>query len=520
MSKSACLGHIDNAALWGETPLRPDSSTRRFVRPGMSQHPTWRRDSAEPIQSDLASPGKAEETPSTSRPAGESDPAAVKRESDFSELAAKFAAHGSGKIPAELSGDLALDVVLNEIVEQACLATGATGAAIALTRGGEMVCRASSAGIAPELGTRLDMNAGLSGACVRTRSMQCCNDALTDPRVDAEVSRQLGVRSVVVVPLVSDENLTGIFEIFSPRPAAFGERDLRTLEVLAERILKNTRARQSARFSNGLAPTSFVPAAPPQEDAEDLLKRLQAYGRSASEVPADSAETDAAPREARFDWLTAVMGAMVISVAMLMGLALGVHAGWLRGNHASKAATMRPSADREAPAAKATKESPTAATASPLAAGNTPAAGQSEVGSESVRIPEGSLRVYENGKEIFRTPPASSEAGKAANTGTAAHGASIVELSPDVAEGSLTRRVEPQYPEQALAQRVQGAVQLEVRIGREGAVQEIKLVSGDPLLAAAAIAAVRQWQFAPHAVNGRAVEMETRITLRFTLPPN
>jgi TonB family protein len=490
----------------------------------MSHHPTWRPDSAEPIQSDLASPGKAEETQSASRPAGESDPVAAKAESDFSELAAKFAAHGSGKIPADLSGDLALDVVLNEIVEQACLATRAAGAAIALTRGDEMVCRASSGGIAPELGTRLEMHAGLSGACVRTRSMQCCNDALVDPRVDADVSRQLGVRSVVVVPLVSDEKLIGIFEIFSPRPAAFGERDLQTLEVLAECILKNTRARHSSRFSSGLAPTSFESSPAPQEDAEDLLKRLQASGRSASEVPAHSplveAETDAAPQETRIDWLTAVMGAMVISGAMLMGLALGVHAGWLRGNHASKAATMGPSADRVEPSAKATKENSTAGTASPFAAENSPAAGQSEGGSEGVRIPEGSLRVYENGKEIFRTSPASSEAGKEANTGTASHGASIVELSPDAAEGSLTRRVEPQYPEQALAQRLQGAVQLEVRIGREGAVQEIKLVSGDPLLAAAAIAAVRQWQFAPHTVSGRAVEMETRITLRFTLPPN
>ena len=79
-------------------------------------------------------------------------------------------------------------------------------------------------------------------------------------------------------------------------------------------------------------------------------------------------------------------------------------------------------------------------------------------------------------------------------------------------------RVEPQYPEQALVQHVQGTVLLDVLMNRQGAVQNILLVSGDPLLADAAIAAVRQWRFKPQIVNGRAVESETRVTLRFVLP--
>jgi len=458
-------------------------------------------------------------------------------------VAAKFAAHGGGKIPAELSGDLALDVVLNEIVEQACLATGATGAAIALMRGEEMVCRASSGGIAPELGTRLDMNSGLSGACVRTRNIQCCEDALTDPRADAEVSRQLGVRSVVVVPLSSDGELIGIFEIFSPRPAAFGDRDLRTLEVLAERILKNARARQSSLVSIGLAATSLVSATTQPEDlAEDLIKRLQAETASeaaAHHVPAysppaeqretETTESGSSPQP-QFDWLTSVMGVIVISIAMLMGVVLGMRVGWFKvsGQHVPKVTTTRSSADESAALGKDTKASQTSAKSptSLLAAGNKPAAAQSESRTERARVPEGSLRVYENGKEIFRTPPVNVDAaierlaGNDANADAAAHAAGIVELSPDAAQGSLLRRVEPEYPEQARVQRVQGTVLLDVRISRDGAVQEIKLLSGDPLLAEAAMAAVRQWQFKPHTVNGLAVEMETKITLRFALPPN
>src|ERR1700683_5346870 len=74
---------------------------------------------------------------------------------DLRELAAKFAEHGGGKVSPELSADLALQIVLNEIVEQACLATGASSAAIVLERGGGGACRGSTGGRAPGLGPRL-----------------------------------------------------------------------------------------------------------------------------------------------------------------------------------------------------------------------------------------------------------------------------------------------------------------------------------------------------------------------------
>jgi protein TonB len=141
---------------------------------------------------------------------------------------------------------------------------------------------------------------------------------------------------------------------------------------------------------------------------------------------------------------------------------------------------------------------------------------------ETGRLPDGSLRVYENGKEIFRMPPSATDATGAPsaekNAGSALQPASIVELSPDAAEGSLVRRVEPEYPEQALAQHIQGPVLLDLHIGQDGSVQQIKVVSGDAELAAAAATAVRQWKFKPQLVHGRPVEMETQITLKFTLP--
>ena len=93
-------------------------------------------------------------------------------QSNVTEVARTLAAHGGGVA----SLDLALDLVLNEVVEQARLATGATGAAIALARASEMVCRATAGADAPDLGVRLETTSGLSGACLQTGEIQQCGD--------------------------------------------------------------------------------------------------------------------------------------------------------------------------------------------------------------------------------------------------------------------------------------------------------------------------------------------------------
>src|ERR1700756_368079 len=112
-------------------------------------------------------------------------------DSEIRGLTSALAASGGGAS----SEDLALDLVLNQIVEQACLATGATGAAIALTRDGVMVGRATTGRNAPDLGIRLD-NAGFSSECLRMGALQRCDDAETDPRVDPVTCRMLGIRSI------------------------------------------------------------------------------------------------------------------------------------------------------------------------------------------------------------------------------------------------------------------------------------------------------------------------------------
>ncbi|HVI11113.1 MAG TPA: GAF domain-containing protein [Candidatus Binatia bacterium] len=138
-----------------------------------------------------------------------------------------------------------LDAALQLLAERAEYITQASGAAIALRRGdhNDMLCRASTGSNAPELGSVLSMEYGLSGECVRTRQPLRCDDAERDPRVNHEVCRQLGIASVVLMPIVSNEQVLGVFELFSGKPRAFEPRDVSALQRLSE--MAGTAVRQA-----------------------------------------------------------------------------------------------------------------------------------------------------------------------------------------------------------------------------------------------------------------------------------
>jgi len=129
-----------------------------------------------------------------------------------------------------------LDAALQLLAERAQYITGASGAAIALREGRDMICRASAGPSAPALGAKLQVNSGLSGESVRTQRTLRCDDADSDDRVNRESCHVLGIASVVVMPLVRDGEVNGVFELLSGRPYAFEERDLAALEKLGEMI--------------------------------------------------------------------------------------------------------------------------------------------------------------------------------------------------------------------------------------------------------------------------------------------
>ncbi len=93
-----------------------------------------------------------------------------------------------------------------------------------------------------------------------------------------------------------------------------------------------------------------------------------------------------------------------------------------------------------------------------------------------------------------------------------------VSLSEDLSRRLLLQKVLPSYPEQAVKARLQGPVVLQAWIGRDGSIQDLKLVRGSFLLGQAAYRAVKQWRYQPYLINGRAVEAETFVTVDFRLP--
>ena len=92
-----------------------------------------------------------------------------------------------------------------------------------------------------------------------------------------------------------------------------------------------------------------------------------------------------------------------------------------------------------------------------------------------------------------------------------------VRVSAGVTNGLLVKRVQPQYPPLARQARIQGTVILQAEISKTGDIQNLRLISGHPMLAPAAIEAVKQWKYKPYLLNGEPVEVETTVQVNFTL---
>ena len=88
-------------------------------------------------------------------------------------------------------------------------------------------------------------------------------------------------------------------------------------------------------------------------------------------------------------------------------------------------------------------------------------------------------------------------------------------VSQGVAEGNLVHRVEPQYPQMAKVAHIQGEVILAATISKSGVIENLHAISGHPILAQAAMDAVKQWKYKPYLLNGEAVEVETTVKVSF-----
>ena len=457
-------------------------------------------------------------------------------ESDLAELAAKFSSDEGGQLSAELSADLALEVVLHEMVEQARVATGASGAAVILERDGEWVCRASSGTGAPELGARLGNDSGLTAECIKTGRAQRCDDTEKDSRVDIEACRSLGVRSLMMLPISHGEKLIGVFAAFSPRISAFGDENERDLKALSSYVIRSLTltseppptseqstekisAPESASVGEIGTETSILVNFPNENKSEE--KFIAAELQDRFETPQESVpETQRAERHMGSKIATWILAAAVLVFAVFLTVATSRRLSGGKTIRRHSPARSHPQGD----VANQSGENRGSENQSDPEVGRV----GDKPGAADLANDAGSLTVYENGKEVFHVPAAIEKRDSGATVATAesavatptssAHAPRIYQLSPEDAQREVLLRVEPVYPEQAREQRVEGIVVLRVRAGRNGLVKDVKLVGGQPMLVQAAMAAVKQWQFKPHLVDGQPVETQARITLIFELP--
>jgi TonB family protein len=419
------------------------------------------------------------------------------------------------------------DSMIRATTEAARVLTAADGVAIAFRNKGVILCRARSGDLAPDLGSYVNANSGISGECLRTASILVCEDAGTDPRVDHLVCERMGIRSIVVVPLRGPVGISGILEVFARRVNAFGSREinaLRGLAELAEAAYERERRAQQEAIRAALRSAHRLPAL---------------FGRSA----ANESESDGAQEftglQSKFDdprpepYLWAI-GVAVIALLLIAGVWLSWHGPI--SELAELEAAENHNVVQAAPKPKETiappKPTPAIVRAENQKArhwdvAKSSSAEQSQAGPGSAPRVVSAAKVIsdaENSAEPVQPPTVKINA--AANRSEFASLLADRETLPvmagpishGVTGGELIRKVEPVYPPEARAERITGSVVLEIRVSQDGTVRNIRSVSGEPQLVRAAVEAVRQWRYAPTLLDGRPIETSKQITVLFKLP--
>lgn len=171
---------------------------------------------------------------------------------------------------------------LKRMAESVRAITEASGVAIAVARGAEMVCVASAGTCAIEVGASIDLDRGLAGRCARTGEVQNCPDSENDARVNREACRELGVRSMVMMPLRRRRQVVaGVLSVFSHEPEHFSPRNLRFLEFMAGLVLEAVERSQPEPFPPAVSPQ---PAAPLRLTVALATASTRSQGESQEEL--------------------------------------------------------------------------------------------------------------------------------------------------------------------------------------------------------------------------------------------
>lgn len=453
----------------------------------------------------------------------------------------------------------------------------ASGTAIALEQGTEILCVASAGETAPDVGTPLNVSAGLSGLCFRTGESQRCFEARSDPRVDAASCKALGIVSILIVPVKEGERTVGLVEVFAQDEFYFNNNDTAELEQAAPLVLKASRV-EKQRAMAGSAGRTEAPAAPPLKPqlvvsappapavaapelppaaAEETNVLLAAP--ETMDVPAAASPSPALPAGSPRRYFLAGIGVLVLVVA---GWAT---ARWLFPVNAPPVSSQA----EPAPAPAATTALSHSAAPTPTAGAPETAAPQNRPETSAPRpvrpmtaaplVPEtvstkaqppalqppvsGDAAPAKTAPPVTSTPAisqppaAATEAAPApppVNTanlvspgerlpvnlaaGTAATPVTRPEPPPPsstVEPERLIRRVNPVYPTIARVSKITGEVVVDITITKEGNVINPVVESGPVMLRAAVLDAVQQWKYKPYMLNGVPQEIRSKIKVNF-----
>jgi TonB family protein len=429
--------------------------------------------------------------------------------------------------------------IFHAIADAARVLTGAHGIAIAVRTNGVVTCRGRSGDIAPPLGYALNIDSGISGECFRTSETLHCDDAETDSRVEPEVCRSLGIRSIVVVPLRGVNETVGILEAFSGDAFAFSEEQIAYLQKLGE-IAQDAYPRQTAT-NTALPVVGYVRSGDLSLTGSDVALAATSGDEQISLI----ALNETLPQVEHHYW---ILGGAVAMMLMASAIVWWTWHGTSAENTASQSNAQVHSVPTETASAAAAPKTfplkPSPRIADPATdksrtkdvlrnAAKVEATVDVEASHPTNDVARNIGPANNSAESPLRSaasnaavePPmvvlgTSDNAGKLENIASASVRMPEldVKVSQGVTEANVIRKIEPVYPREALAKHLGGTVKLEAFIGDDGSVNDVKLLQGEATLAAAAITAVRQWRYSPCLLDGKPIAVQKEITVIFKAP--
>lgn len=475
-------------------------------------------------------------------------------------------ATGNREQSAQSQLDVLWPVIADDALEAAMKKTqdaaDSTGIAIAWRDSEGMICRCST-GLAPNPGVRVHLDGGLSGECVRSRSVVHCRDAETDSRVDPEVCRRLDLRSLVIIPILCPSGVTGVLEVFSNKAGGFGDANIEALRDIAATLgtvpphdHTANLAPEQHQVERQITPLPFANWDPKPSRAGYGLaaaRAAQAISIRAQAVPiairAPGTGSTATRSRSAETWPRVVLAHLrrhraQSGLGVIVALVLTAGAIVILGSRNSVTGPDR--AARPAGGGAATAPAPSLSSAAAMGSiprrtgsktsrrteqklgrpttESAPTASNMGEGTHLPKIPTGT-EIQRNAIDTTVAPPT-----LAGNGATDQHLLNTLAVpvpdppvldtptSSGVSPAKVIRRVSPTYPPAALALRREGDVVLDVTVGENGEVKDVRVAQGSPDFAKAAVEAVRAWRYDPYRLNGKPTEITTRVILRFRLP--